>query len=81
LTFDKVVLFLWIFFQKPGRKIRDGWGWTIQAKLELYLWLGDYVPGKRDKPYLAGLPSGFTEQYMNEGNNSEPPIAITYERK
>uniref|UniRef100_A0A6Q2YPV7 C2 domain-containing protein n=1 Tax=Esox lucius TaxID=8010 RepID=A0A6Q2YPV7_ESOLU len=33
-------------------------GWTVQAKMEMYLWLG---LNKQKKDFLSGLPNGFEE--------------------
>lgn len=46
------------------------------------MWLGDYVPSKYEKPYLANLPPGYQEQHDDdETDKSQPPTAITYESK
>uniref|UniRef100_A0A8C5CER7 Otoferlin a n=1 Tax=Gadus morhua TaxID=8049 RepID=A0A8C5CER7_GADMO len=46
------------FLRLPGKKGFGPAGWTVQAKLELYLWLG---LNKQRKDFLCGLPNGFEE--------------------
>ena len=50
-------------------------GWTVQAKLELYLWLG---LSKQRKDFLCGLPCGFEEVKAAQGLGllSFPPISL-----
>uniref|UniRef100_A0AAQ5YLP0 Otoferlin n=1 Tax=Amphiprion ocellaris TaxID=80972 RepID=A0AAQ5YLP0_AMPOC len=36
-------------------------GWTVQSKIEIYLWLG---LNKQRKDYLSGLPNGFEENRL-----------------
>uniref|UniRef100_A0A7N6BSD7 C2 domain-containing protein n=1 Tax=Anabas testudineus TaxID=64144 RepID=A0A7N6BSD7_ANATE len=47
-----------VFLKLPGKKSFGPAGWTVQAKLELYLWLG---LNKQRKDFLSGLPNGFEE--------------------
>uniref|UniRef100_A0AAQ5XME6 C2 domain-containing protein n=1 Tax=Amphiprion ocellaris TaxID=80972 RepID=A0AAQ5XME6_AMPOC len=47
-----------VFLKLPGKKGFGHAGWTVQAKLELYLWLG---LNKQRKDFLTGLPNGFEE--------------------
>ncbi|TKS76098.1 Otoferlin Fer-1-like protein 2 [Collichthys lucidus] len=47
-----------VFLKLPGKKGFGPAGWTVQAKLELYLWLG---LNKQRKDFLNGLPNGFEE--------------------
>ena len=56
-------------------------GWSIQAKVQIYLWLGSL---KHKKNYPSGLPPGF--QPTNELLNAErpglpPPNMIHYAEK
>ena len=56
-------------------------GWMIQAKIQVYLWLGSI---KHKKNYPSGLPPGF--QPTNELQNAErpavpPPPIIHYSEK
>uniref|UniRef100_A0A8D3CQE5 Otoferlin a n=1 Tax=Scophthalmus maximus TaxID=52904 RepID=A0A8D3CQE5_SCOMX len=62
-----------VFLKLPGKKGFGHAGWTVQAKLELYLWLG---LNKQRKDFLSGLPNGFEEikaDKMGPGLNSVPP--------
>lgn len=49
----------------------------MQAKLELYLWLG---LSKQRKDFLCGLPCGFEEVKAAQGLGlpSFPPISLVY---
>lgn len=49
----------------------------MQAKLELYLWLG---LSKQRKDFLCGLPCGFEEVKAAQGLglHSFPPISLVY---
>uniref|UniRef100_A0A8C9VK76 Otoferlin n=1 Tax=Scleropages formosus TaxID=113540 RepID=A0A8C9VK76_SCLFO len=55
-------------------------GWTVQAKLEMYFWLG---LNKQRKDFLSGLPSGFEENkaLKGPGLQSVPPISLVYSMK
>uniref|UniRef100_A0A673HGI5 Otoferlin-like n=1 Tax=Sinocyclocheilus rhinocerous TaxID=307959 RepID=A0A673HGI5_9TELE len=55
-------------------------GWTVQAKTELYLWLG---LNRQRKDYLSGLPNGFEENkaVKGPGIQSSPPISLMYTMK
>uniref|UniRef100_A0AAX7TEE1 C2 domain-containing protein n=1 Tax=Astatotilapia calliptera TaxID=8154 RepID=A0AAX7TEE1_ASTCA len=56
-------------------------GWTVQAKLELYLWLG---LNKQRKDFLCGLPNGFEEIKATKtgpGLHSMPPVGLVYDMK
>uniref|UniRef100_A0A672RLR5 Otoferlin n=1 Tax=Sinocyclocheilus grahami TaxID=75366 RepID=A0A672RLR5_SINGR len=55
-------------------------GWTVQAKTELYLWLG---LNRQRKDYLSGLPNGFEENkaVKGPGIQSTPPISLMYTMK
>lgn len=67
--------------QLPGKKGFGPAGWTVQAKLELYLWLG---LNKQRKDFLNGLPNGFEEiksGQMGQGLQSVPPISLVYNSK
>ena len=78
-----VYLFVCLFvcvFQLPGKKGFGPAGWTVQAKLEMYLWLG---LNKQRKDFLSGLPSGFEENKAakDTGLQSVPPISLVYSSK
>lgn len=67
--------------QLPGKKGFGPAGWTVQAKLELYLWLG---LNKQRKDFLSGLPNGFEEikaAKMGPGLHSLPPVSLIYNSK
>ncbi|XP_076834724.1 otoferlin b isoform X1 [Brachyhypopomus gauderio] len=66
-----------IFFKLPGKKSFGPAGWTVQAKTEVYLWLG---LNKHRKDFLCGLPSGFEEKKSGRGPTA-PPISLTYMMK
>uniref|UniRef100_A0A6Q2Z6Y7 Otoferlin n=1 Tax=Esox lucius TaxID=8010 RepID=A0A6Q2Z6Y7_ESOLU len=69
-----------IFFKLPGKKGFGAAGWTVQAKTEIYLWLG---LNRQRKDFLSGLPNGFEENKMlkGPGSQSAPPISLTYMMK
>uniref|UniRef100_A0A8C1P6F5 Otoferlin b n=1 Tax=Cyprinus carpio TaxID=7962 RepID=A0A8C1P6F5_CYPCA len=69
-----------IFFKLPGKKSFGPAGWTVQAKTELYLWLG---LNRQRKDYLSGLPNGFEENkaVKGPGIHSSPPISLMYTMK
>ncbi|KAM7395295.1 hypothetical protein PAMA_006863 [Pampus argenteus] len=67
-----------VFLKLPGKKGFGPAGWTVQAKLELYLWLG---LNKQRKDFLNGLPNGFEEiraAKMGTGLQSIPPVSLIY---
>ncbi|XP_058234536.1 otoferlin isoform X1 [Hemibagrus wyckioides] len=66
-----------VFLRLPGKKSFGPAGWTVQAKMELYLWLG---LNKQRKDFLSGLPSGFEENKAVKGTGlqSVPPINLVY---
>ncbi|XP_033874306.1 otoferlin isoform X1 [Acipenser ruthenus] len=66
-----------VFLKLPGKKGFGPAGWTVQAKTELYLWLG---LNKQRKDFLSGLPNGFEENkaVKGPGLQSFPPISLTY---
>ncbi|KAM6992483.1 otoferlin isoform 9-T9 [Tautogolabrus adspersus] len=70
-----------VFLKLPGKKGFGHAGWTVQAKLELYLWLG---LNKQRKDFLKGLPNGFEEiKAMNNDPvlSSIPPVSLVYDMK
>uniref|UniRef100_A0A3B3BMA2 Otoferlin n=1 Tax=Oryzias melastigma TaxID=30732 RepID=A0A3B3BMA2_ORYME len=69
------------FLKLPGKKSFGPAGWTVQAKLELYLWLG---VNRQRKDFLSGLPNGFEEVKAAQGGPgllSLPPVSLVYEMK
>uniref|UniRef100_G3PC42 Otoferlin n=1 Tax=Gasterosteus aculeatus aculeatus TaxID=481459 RepID=G3PC42_GASAC len=70
-----------VFLKLPGKKGFGPAGWTVQSKLELYLWLG---LNKQRKDFLSGLPNGFEEiksAKMSHGLHSVPPVSLVYNMK
>ncbi|XP_034017505.1 otoferlin isoform X1 [Thalassophryne amazonica] len=70
-----------VFLKLPGKKGFGPAGWTVQAKLELYLWLG---LNKQRKDFLTGLPNGFEEikaTKIGPGLHSVPPVSLVYNMK
>uniref|UniRef100_A0A670HYT0 Otoferlin n=1 Tax=Podarcis muralis TaxID=64176 RepID=A0A670HYT0_PODMU len=69
-----------VFLRLPGKKGFGPAGWTVQAKMEIYLWLG---LNKQRKDFLSGLPCGFEEKKLPKGQNipSFPPISLLYNMK
>eukprot|EP00062_Callorhinchus_milii_P015036 gi/632964862/ref/XP_007898605.1/ PREDICTED: otoferlin isoform X2 [Callorhinchus milii] len=69
-----------VFLKLPGKRGFGPAGWTVQAKMEIYLWLG---LNKQRKDFLSGLPSGYEENKAMKGLGlqSFPPISLTYIKK
>uniref|UniRef100_A0AAY4AWM5 C2 domain-containing protein n=1 Tax=Denticeps clupeoides TaxID=299321 RepID=A0AAY4AWM5_9TELE len=69
-----------MFFRLPGKKSFGSAGWTVQAKTEVYMWLG---LSKQRKDYMSGLPNGFEEARLSKGPGvqSVPPISLIYTSK
>ncbi|XP_077442838.1 otoferlin isoform X1 [Stigmatopora argus] len=70
-----------VFLKLPGKKGFGPAGWTVQAKLELYLWLG---LNKQRKDFLSGLPNGFEELTVAKTTpylHSAPPVSLVYNMK
>lgn len=70
-----------LHWQLPGKKGFGPAGWTVQAKLELYLWLG---LTKQKKDFLQGLPNGFEEikaAKTGPSSCSSPPVTLVYSSK
>uniref|UniRef100_A0A8C2TRT4 Otoferlin n=1 Tax=Coturnix japonica TaxID=93934 RepID=A0A8C2TRT4_COTJA len=69
-----------VFLKLPGKRGFGPAGWTVQAKMEIYLWLG---LNKQRKDFLSGLPCGFEEKKTTRGQNlpSFPPISLLYTKK
>lgn len=60
-----------VALQLPGRKSSGPGGWAIQAKLQIYLWLG---LAKHKKHLLPGIPKGYEMCY--EFRNIERPLTL-----
>uniref|UniRef100_A0A8C8VKP5 Otoferlin n=1 Tax=Pelusios castaneus TaxID=367368 RepID=A0A8C8VKP5_9SAUR len=69
-----------IFLRLPGKRGFGPAGWTVQAKMEIYLWLG---LNKQRKDFLSGLPCGFEEKKASKGPGLQafPPISLLYTKK
>ncbi|XP_061750148.1 otoferlin-like [Nerophis ophidion] len=69
-----------IFLRIPGKRGFGPAGWTVQSKIEIYLWLG---LNRQRKDFLRGLPNGFEENKLSRGPGlaSAPPISLTYMMK
>uniref|UniRef100_A0A8C5TJ51 Otoferlin n=1 Tax=Malurus cyaneus samueli TaxID=2593467 RepID=A0A8C5TJ51_9PASS len=69
-----------VFLKLPGKRGFGPAGWTVQAKMEIYLWLG---LNKQRRDFLSGLPCGFEEKKTPRGQNlpSYPPISLLYTKK
>uniref|UniRef100_A0A3P8YGM8 C2 domain-containing protein n=1 Tax=Esox lucius TaxID=8010 RepID=A0A3P8YGM8_ESOLU len=70
-----------VFLRLPGKKGFGPAGWTVQAKMEMYLWLG---LNKQKKDFLSGLPNGFEEIKAPRTASclqSLPPISLVYNSK
>uniref|UniRef100_A0AAZ3P0W1 Otoferlin n=1 Tax=Oncorhynchus tshawytscha TaxID=74940 RepID=A0AAZ3P0W1_ONCTS len=70
-----------VFLRLPGKKGFGPAGWTVQAKMEIYLWLG---LNKQRKDFLSGLPNGFEENKAPRTSpclQSVPPVSLVYNMK
>ncbi|XP_026527237.1 otoferlin [Notechis scutatus] len=69
-----------VFLKLPGKRGFGPAGWTVQAKMEIYLWLG---LNKQRKDFLSGLPCGFEEKKLPAGQGllNFPPISLLYTKK
>ncbi|KAJ9599862.1 hypothetical protein L9F63_009842, partial [Diploptera punctata] len=70
-----------LFLKLPGKRGVGPSGWTIQAKLQIYMWLGLV---KHKKNFVNGLPKGY--EVSHEIKNAErprsmPPSIIHYIEK
>ncbi|XP_043482896.1 otoferlin-like isoform X2 [Leptopilina heterotoma] len=67
-----------IFLKLPGKKRYGPSGWTIQTKLQIYMWLGIM---KHKKYFIQGLPHGYeiSHELKNiEKQRALPPSVIHY---
>ncbi|XP_069701783.1 otoferlin-like [Periplaneta americana] len=60
-----------LFLKLPGKRGMGPSGWTIQAKLQIYMWLGLL---KHKKNFVNGLPKGY--ELSHEIRNAERPRAL-----
>ncbi|KAK7100137.1 hypothetical protein V1264_023132 [Littorina saxatilis] len=69
---------LTLLLRLPGKKASGQAGWTIQTKLQVFLWLG---LSKHKKDFLQGLPGGYEETKALKNAvkpNGVPPLMIHY---
>lgn len=80
IRFHPKICFISCFLKIPGKKGFGPAGWTVQSKIEIYLWLG---LNRQRKDYLSGLPNGFEENKLSKGPGMpfSPPISLTYMSK
>ncbi|XP_067833416.1 fer-1-like protein 6 [Heptranchias perlo] len=64
-----------LFLKLPGKRIM---GWTVQAKVDIYLWLGST---RHADTVLENLPVGFEPEIAttSSGHQISPPLSILYE--
>lgn len=70
-----------MFLKLPGKRSIGPSGWTIPAKLQIYLWLGML---KHKKNFINGIPKGYeiTQEIRNvERPRALPPSTIHYVEK
>ncbi|BFZ16669.1 hypothetical protein BsWGS_19709 [Bradybaena similaris] len=70
-----------LFLKLPGKRAMGSAGWTIQVKLQGYLWLG---LSKHKKDFLKGLPKGYEETKMLKQASRPsgvPPPFIHYKER
>ncbi|XP_076663862.1 otoferlin isoform X3 [Andrena cerasifolii] len=60
-----------MFLKLPGKKRFGPSGWTIQTKLQIYMWLGIL---KHKKYFIQGLPKGY--ELSHELRNVDRPRAL-----
>ncbi|KAL5015843.1 hypothetical protein ScPMuIL_005432 [Solemya velum] len=70
-----------LLLRLPGKKATSQAGWTIQAKIQVYIWLG---LAKHKKDFLCNLPKGYDEtkalKMAGKPQNVPPPF-IHYSEK
>ncbi|XP_035390396.1 fer-1-like protein 6 [Electrophorus electricus] len=65
-----------LFLKLPGKR---GAGWTVQAKLDVYLWLGH---SRETSHMLENLPEGFEPQRgLSDESGVSPPETLRYQEK
>ncbi|CAM9619692.1 unnamed protein product [Lampetra fluviatilis] len=65
-----------LFLKLPGKRSFGPGGWAMQAKLEVYLWLGT---NKQRNNFLNGMPTGFVEKKSIDP--TVPPRVLTYSKR
>uniref|UniRef100_A0A4X2KXZ5 C2 domain-containing protein n=1 Tax=Vombatus ursinus TaxID=29139 RepID=A0A4X2KXZ5_VOMUR len=62
------------FLKLPGRRLT---GWTVQGKVDVYLWLGSV---KYSNAILDNLPIGYEAETLTKASGtSYPPASLTYQ--
>ncbi|XP_067888777.1 fer-1-like protein 6 [Heterodontus francisci] len=63
-----------LFLKLPGRRVM---GWTVQAKVDIYLWLGST---RHAGTVLENVPCGFEPEIptTRTGHQFSPPLSILY---
>ena len=68
------VVFLVTFPQLPGKHPA---GWSVQAKIDLYMWLGST---RHSSAILNNLPAGYEAEMSSKGpGTSKPPANLLYQ--
>ena len=52
-------------------------GWVMQAKVDVYMWLGQHEPEKTVKEYMRHLPPGY-DMTAGMARSPEPPKLLVY---
>ena len=52
-------------------------GWVMQAKVDVYMWLGQHEPEKTVKEYMRHLPPGY-DMTAEMARSPEPPKLLVY---
>ena len=67
-------IFLVTFPQLPGKRPA---GWSVQAKIDVYLWLGST---KHSSTILSNLPAGYeAEMSSKAAGTHHPPANLLYQ--
>ncbi|GCB60239.1 hypothetical protein scyTo_0006846 [Scyliorhinus torazame] len=63
-----------LFLKLPGKRVI---GWTVQAKVDIYLWLGST---RHMETVLENLPYGFEPEFptSSTGYQISPPLSVLY---
>ncbi|XP_033118716.1 otoferlin-like isoform X3 [Anneissia japonica] len=70
-----------LFLRLPGKKASGPEGWSVQAKLDVYLWLG---LNKHRRDVMKGLPTGYEQSKEVKSimkPSGIPPLLITYKER
>ena len=66
------------WLQRPGKLAKGRGGWAIQAKLQMYLWLGLRDNKRKVKEYMQGLPEGYERTSAVRNADQIPPDILVY---